>query len=130
MFTFAAILTGTMWVYWRMHLGPFLPLQKKLAERWPDSRPRVEGGQRKIHKDTPRVLRVTMYLDFNPTTESGKTRAEEFAAEVAAFVAEVYPPLADYEFLEIRLLWEEREKQIRRAEMTFDVGKLKGDANR
>lgn len=124
MFLFAAVLTATMWIYWRMHIGPFLPLQRKLVEEWPDSRPRVQGGQRKMHRDTPRILQVTMYIDFDPTSSTGKARAKQFSERVASFVVAHEPTLPEYEVLEIRMLWEEREKAIKRAQVYYAVGEL------
>ena len=123
-FLFAIALTATMWVYWRLHIGPFLPLQKKLADKWPDSRPQVQGGQRKIHKETPKILRVTMYIAFDPTTKDGQPKAKEYSEEVAAFVRENEPSLSDYDVLEIRMLFEKREQEIKKAAINFDVSKL------
>jgi len=122
--TFGAVLTGINWLYWKWHVSPFLPLQKKLADTWPDSRPRVEGGHRKMHKDTPKILRVTMKIDFDPRTQSGQERAKQFAERVAAFVTEHVQSLSDYEYLELHFYWPEPEKKIHEVSITFDVSTL------
>lgn len=109
MFAFAITATGLLYVYWRMHIAPFLPLQKALAATFKDSRPRVEGGQRKIHKGTPRILRVTMKIDFDPNADEARTTT--FANRVVAFVRE-HQDLAPWEILEIHFYWPEPEKEL------------------
>lgn len=124
MFLFAISLTGTCWVYWKLHVAPFLPLQQLLAEEFPDCRPQVQGGQRKIHKGTPKVLRITMKIDFDPTGDAGKARADAHARRVSAFVAENWPPLSDYENLELHFYWPEPEKEIKQVSREFQVASL------
>lgn len=109
MFAFAITATGLLYVYWRMHIAPFLPLQKALAATFKDSRPRVEGGQRKIHKGTPRIFRVTMKIDFDPDVDVTRTTA--FAHRVVAFVRE-HEDLTPWGTLEIRFYWPEPEKTL------------------
>jgi len=82
-FVFAFIVTGTMWVYWRLQDGPFIPLEQALSMEFRGSRPRVEGGQRKMHKDSPAILQITMKVDFDPTRETERFQA--FADHVARF---------------------------------------------
>lgn len=124
LFIFAGALTLTNYIYWKLHVGPFLPLQQQLAEHWPGSKPLVEGGQRKMHRNTPKILRITMKIDFNPTTKAGRQRAEHFAREVAAFVSRVYEPLSDYELLELHFYWPEAEKKILQVSITLKVPAL------
>jgi len=111
MLLFGVALTATTWVYWKLHVAPYLPLQKLLAEKYEGSRPRVEGGQRKMHKGTPRILRVTMQLKFDPEAKDGQRRVDDFSRDVAAFVARNYPELADYEILELNLYWPRPETE-------------------
>lgn len=118
MFSFAIAITATLWVFWKLHVGPFLPLQKKLAAEFEDSRPRVEGGQRKIHKGSPKILRITMKIDFDPTTD--KKAAESFANRVEAFVGEVYD-LRAYEILELHFYWPDPEKEIKEVTIERNV---------
>lgn len=112
MFLFAIVITATLWVFWKMHIGPFLPLQKKLAAEFDDSRPRVEGGQRKIHKGTVKLLRITMKVEFDPTEK--KRQAEDFADRVFAFVTDVFD-WDTYELFELHLYWPDPEKTIKEA---------------
>lgn len=124
MFLFAIGATATLYFYWNAHISPFLPLQKALAEKYPDCRPKVEGGQRKMHKGSPKILRVTMKIEFDPTTKKGNERAEKFSKDVAGFVREVYEPLQDYEYLELHFYWPEPEKEIKQVHITYGVANL------
>lgn len=111
MFAFAITATSILYIYWKMHVGPFLPLQKALAAQFDDSRPLVEGGQRKMHRNTPRILRITMKVDFDPTVD--EKQAEAFADRVVAFTRAHYAALSAYEVLEIHLFYPQPEKTIR-----------------
>ena len=75
----------------------------------PGSRPRVEGGQRKQHKDTPHILRVVLKVDYPP--ESHPKEAEEMADRVLE-LAEKHHGLKPYDLAEIHLYWPEKEKEI------------------
>jgi hypothetical protein len=111
MFAFAITTTSILYLYWKMHVGPFLPLQKALAAQFDDSRPLVEGGQRKMHKNTPRILRITMKVDFDPTADEAQAGA--FADRVVEFTRAHYSELSAYEVLEIHLFYPQPEKTIR-----------------
>ncbi len=86
MFAFAAVATAFLWFYWTLHLAPFKPLQLEIAQRFPDSWPRIEGGQRKIHKDTTPTLRITMSAGFDPSVESEEKAA--LTRQVGEFLAD------------------------------------------
>jgi hypothetical protein len=110
LFAFAILATGGMWVYWKLHRAPFLPLERALVEEFPGSSPHVEGGQRKMHEKTPRILRVTLKIDFDPLADEAKAR--EFAEKVAAFLRE-HHDASRYQKLEIRLYFPEPEREIK-----------------
>lgn len=113
MFALGFLATGLLWFYWDLHLRPFMPLQTALAEEYENSSPRVDGGQRRIHKSTPRVLRVVMRAPFNPLSSD---------AEVQAAIAErlqrtqqlafKYAQLDQYDLLEMHLYHEQKEQGI------------------
>ena len=111
MFVFASSLVFGMWVYWKLHVAPFVPLQRALTENFGRSEPYVEGGQRKIHKNTSKMLRVTMRVDFDPTQPT-KTR-DEFIDEVAAFV-QTQHDLSQYVEFELHLFRLEPKKEIQK----------------
>ena len=116
LFSFAILITATLWIYWKLHIGPFLPLQQALADKFEDSRPRVEGGQRKVHKDTLKILRITMKIEFDPT--KNRQQADDFADEVFQFVKKV-SNLETYQQLELHLYWPHPEEKI--IEQTFQL---------
>lgn len=109
MFAFAMTATGLLYLYWKLHIAPFLPLQKAIAASFKGSRPRVEGGQRKIHKNTPRILRVTMKIDFDPKKD--EPQAIAFANRVIRFVRE-REDLSNWDVLEVHFYWPEPEKKL------------------
>lgn len=68
MFAFAFAMIGTMYLYWELHTRPFRPLQIAIGARYPNSMPRVIGGQHKSHQPGSRVrLRIVIAVDFDPT---------------------------------------------------------------
>src|SRR3990172_7938391 len=69
MFVFAIAATAGLFAYWELHTAPFRELQDALAQEFPRSRPRVEGGQRKKHKHTPRILSIVLRVEFDPTAD-------------------------------------------------------------
>ena len=122
MFLFGICATGILYFYWRMHNAPFLPLQQALANRFEDSRPRVEGGQRKIHKDTPRVLRIIMKVDFHPDQNDQKVNA--LVKEVAEVAGE-HQNLEEYDLLEVHLFWPEPQRTIHERTLEMELPELK-----
>lgn len=70
MFAFAFAMIGTMYLYWELHTRPFRPLQIAIGAKYPNSMPRVMGGQHKSHQPGSRVrLRIIIAVDFDPTED-------------------------------------------------------------
>lgn len=115
MFSFAVLATGTLWTYWKLHMMPFMPLQEVLIEQFPNSSPRVEGGQSKMHKDTPMLLRVVMRVEFDPELE--KEAAETFVDRVSDAIKPHVEP-NKWEELHVHLYQQEPEKELR--QKTFE----------
>lgn len=109
MFAFGLMATGALFAYWHFHTAPYQELQAALAEEFPGCRPRVEGGQRKQHKSTPRILRIVLKVDFPPDQEPH--RSGQMADRVLELAAE-HHGLAAYDAAEIHLYWPEKEKEI------------------
>lgn len=118
-FGFAFLVVGGLYAYWYMHRAPFLPLQQALADEFPDSGPLVEGGQRKIHKNTPPILRITMKVEFDPVTE--EEQARHVADRVYDFVAG-QTDLAKYDTFELHLFWPEPEQELRQIMVAMPIG--------
>jgi len=115
MFGFGVLTTAGLWVYWYLHLAPFRPLQAAVAAEFPDSAPRVEGGQRKMHKGTPRILRITLRVDFDPNTDDD--RVETITAKLYELAGR-YQDISSYDTLEMYLYQRipEQETRERRVE--------------
>lgn len=105
--------TTVLWTYWHMHLIPFMPLQQALADEFEESSPRVDGGQRKIHKRTPPILRIVMRVPFDPTGDGAdaQSQVEHRIARTHELSANKIN-LNQYEYLEIHLYNEPKEKQL------------------
>lgn len=100
MFAFGLLATGVLWLYWELHTRPFRPLQDALAMHYPGAAPRVDGGQRKMHKGTARILRIVMKVEFDPAQD--EEQAAGFVRNVAAFV-KTKADLSDWDLLEVHL---------------------------
>jgi hypothetical protein len=110
MFVFGIFATSGLWAYWYLHTAPFRPLQLAIAENIPGSNPRVEGGQRKIHKETPRILRITIRVDFDPKAD--EARANKLGDQLLA-LARKHQDLTQYDLLEMYLFHRIPEQEIR-----------------
>ena len=109
MFTFAVTIVSVLWFYTVSHRAPFRPLERALNEKFADSVPKVEGGQRKIHENSSKILRIIMKVTFDPSVE--REQAERFAERVIAF-ARKHHDISRYEILEIHFFKLEPEKKI------------------
>ncbi|HET6326373.1 MAG TPA: hypothetical protein VFG04_16990 [Planctomycetaceae bacterium] len=119
MLAFGVLTTTSMWVYWTLHTGPFRPFQDALAAAFPHSSPRVDGGQQKMHKGTPRILRVVMRVDFDPTADAA--RGEKVVDSIEQ-IAGRYLDLSTYDELEVYLFEGVPEKDVRQQEFTRHLG--------
>lgn len=100
MFLFAACGIAFLQYYWNRHLEPFMPMQEELVEVFGRKcQPRVEGGQRKISKNTPRTLRVTMRVPFNPEEEDSLDLVQERIKGIADVASRHFLLRRDYDIL-------------------------------
>lgn len=102
MFGFGILMVAALWTYWELYTRPFRPLQTAIAAEFPGSRPGIVGGRHKSHQDGgPQTLRITIWVNFDPTAET--KRAEGHALRLVA-LAEVHDHLRNYDVLEVRLI--------------------------
>ena len=118
LFLFGILATTGLWIYWKLHLAPFFPLQKALAEAFVDSSPRVEGGR---HKKSPPTLRIVLQVAFTPLRGSDPT--ESMIARTID-LARRYQDLQQYELLEIYLVHPLAEQQAERLAFTVTIREL------
>lgn len=110
MFVFGALVSAGLWVYWELHTRPFRALTDALGEKYPHSSPRVEGGKHGMHKQTARVLRVVMRVDYNPFEHEQRYQIQQAGIlEIAARSG----MLKSYDQCEIHLFHQPAEQQSR-----------------
>ena len=120
MFAFALSVTGMLYLYWYQHTGPFRPLQEILAHEFEGSHPLVQGGQEKMRKGSPQILRITLRVDFAPNDENNGERVEKVVDRIAQ-LADKYHGLAKYDIMEIHLVRLRAEKTIQQREIKIDL---------
>lgn len=108
MLIFAGVMVCLFWLYWKLHTAPFEPLQQAIVKEFPDSGPLVQGGQHKKHKDTPRILRVVLKVDFDPTFDD--KRAEQIYSRIAILSGR-HQDLESYDQLEVHLFFKPASEQ-------------------
>lgn len=112
MFLFAMIVSLGLWGYWKLHTEPFRALTDKLAESFPGSNPRVEGGKHGMHKQTPSILRIVMRVPYNPNLNDRKYKRQ---LRKILEITSQSGMLATYDLCEIHLFCQpaERTPEIR-----------------
>jgi len=115
---FGIIVTGTLWIYSKLELAPFLPLRRALYAEFPKSKPRVEGGR---PRRMPPVLRVVMQVDFPPT--QGDERVEKIVERVIALAKE-HVDLARFENFELHIVYYAPEKRPERITIERKIREL------
>src|SRR5580700_3047354 len=113
MFVFGITATAALWTYWALHTGPFRPLQDALAKEFPGSVPRVDGGQRKLRKGMPVILRAVLRVQFDPVTETAKG---ERMLERVEKISRQHIDLEQYDVLDVYLYEGVPEEAIREKE--------------
>src|SRR5262245_37890369 len=123
MFAFGIVATGGIWVYWKLHLAPFLPLQKALAEEFPRSSPRVDGGWEKeeFKKGLPR-LRIVINVPYPPNAADVRVSA---AIDTVIELPRRHLDFPSYETLEIYLVHHVPEKAPQQFKFKRRIAELK-----
>jgi len=123
MFLFGALSTGGIWVYWKMHLAPFLPLQKAIAEAYPKSSPRVDGGWTKedFRQGLPR-LRIVLRVPYPPVDSDSRVEA---TVDGVIALAREHTDIEKYDEFEIYLVHYAPEKSPQQFEFKTHVSELK-----
>jgi hypothetical protein len=102
MFAFGIAATGGIWVYWKLHLAPFMPLQKALAAEFPKSSPRVDGGwSGKEFQQGPPRLRIVLRVPYPPLEQDARVSA---TIDRVVELARAHLDFTKYETLEIYLV--------------------------
>jgi len=115
---FGVAATGTLWIYSKMQLAPFVPLLKELRAEFPESKARVEGGR---HKREAPLLRVVMQVEFTPTETD--ERIQKIFARVVA-LARAHLDLSQYENFELHIVHYVPEKNPERILIQRKIAEL------
>lgn len=121
-FLFAIVMAGGLGFYSYFHAKPFRPLQRAIHVAYPKSYPRVEGGQHKMHRDTPRILRVTMRVEFDPEATDERPRVDALIARLAELAREQLD-LSNFEVFEVHLVQMRPEQKAHKLTVTQDISK-------
>ncbi len=121
LFVFATAMSSGLWIFWYLHARPFQPLQLAIHQAFPKSYPQVQGGQRKMHKNTPRILRITLKVPFDPQPRDAD---EQVAAMVERLeeLARQHIDFDSYELLEIHLVQRRPEHDSQTRTVTREIG--------
>jgi len=120
MFVLGIAATTFLWTYWNTRMIPFMPLQKALEQRFPDSAPRAEGGTTKESEQT--VLLVAMRADFDPLAETPEAvAAVNSRMEATRELALELIDLDSYEILAVHLYFPLKEEKISQQTFFRDV---------
>ena len=95
------VASAALWWYTELHRRPFRPLREAIAREFPRSAPKVEGGQRKAHRGTPRILRITLQVEFDPNEDEARTRT---MIAVLGRLAREYGQVDQYAVFEVHLV--------------------------
>lgn len=102
------LFTATLWWYTDMHAGPFRGLRDAIQSEFPAAVPQVEGGQRKIHRETPKILRITLRVKQDPREDD---RHVARMVDRLVVLADEHHGLAGYDLLDVYLVWYRPEQK-------------------
>jgi hypothetical protein len=118
MVAFGVIATATLWVYWYYHSAPFVPLQRAISAEFPRSSPRVDAGQRKIHKGTPAEIWIIMRVEFDLESDDAEPQA---AADRVKELVNEHLNKGQYDTLHVRLYRGKPEQYIQKRDIDMPL---------
>ena len=122
MFAMGITATGLLYIYSTLHLGPFKPLQEAIVLEFPGSSPRVDGGKKRMHLDTPTILRILMKsnMDLLSETEESLLEIRNTRIRIAELALENVT-LPDLAIIELHLYKLLQEDQILKRSYRLDL---------
>lgn len=121
MFVMGICATAFLYGYWTLHLMPFMPLQEAIVAEFPGSAPRVNGGKKKLHKETPTILQIGMKLKFDPTGTDAETVAA--VRTLQSRIHELVKQKVDFpelDIVELYIYQLQQEHEIRKRSFRLD----------
>ena len=122
LFLFATAMSSGLWIFWYLHARPFQPLQLAIHQAFPKSYPQVQGGQHKMHKNTPRILRITLKVAFDPKPREADEQVAVMVERLEE-LARKHIDFESYELLEIHLVQRRPEHDSQTRTVTREIGK-------
>jgi hypothetical protein len=120
LFLFAAAMSVGLWTYWYLHARPFQPLQLAIHQVFPKSYPQVQGGQLKMHRNTPRILRITLKVPFDPKPREADEQVATMVEQLEQ-LARQHIDFDSYELLEIHLVQRRPEHDSQTRTVTREI---------
>lgn len=120
LFTFATAMAASVWIYSYLHAKPFHPLAAAIFAEFPKSYPQVQGGQRRMHRGTPKILRITMQVRFDPEPREADEQIEALVARLEE-LARQHLDFASYEIFEIHLVQRVPEHKAKTRTVTREI---------
>ena len=122
MFAMGIGATALLYGYWTLHLMPFMPLQEAIVAEFPGASPRVDGGKKRMHKDTPTILRIVMKSHIDPTgTDADSVNAMTVLRKRIAELVVEKVNFPGMNFIELHVYQLLQEKEIREKSWRLDV---------
>lgn len=119
-FAFAIVMSASVWIYSYLHAKPFQPLQKAIHREFPKSYPQVQGGQRKMHRDTPKTLRITLQVRFDPEPPESNEQVEALVARLEE-LAKQHVDFASYDVFEVHCVQRVPEHKAKTRTITREI---------
>ena len=114
MFIFGITATALLYLYWTLHLMPFMPLQDAIVKEFPGAAPRVDGGKKRMSQNTPTILRIAMWSEIDPQSSNPESVRE--IAVLRKRIAELAiekVQLPDLAIIELHVFKALPEKEVR-----------------
>lgn len=121
-FALAIAASASIWIYSYLHAKPFQPLQAAIFQAFPKSYPQVQGGQRRMHRDTPKTLRITLQVRFDPEPRDADPQVEEAVARLEE-LARQHVDFPSYEIFEVHLVQRVPEHKAKMRTVTREIAK-------
>lgn len=119
-FALAIVMAASVWGYSYFHAKPFQSLATAIFAEFPKSYPQVQGGQRRMHRDTPKVLRITMQVLFDPELKESDERVEALVARLEE-LARQHLDFSSYQIFEVHLVQRVPEHKAKKRTITREI---------
>lgn len=121
-FALAIAASASVWIFSYYHAKPFQPLQTAIHRAFPKAYPQVQGGQRRMHRNTPKTLRITIQVGFDPEPREADQQVEEVVARLEE-LARQHLDFTSYEIFEIHLVRRVPEHKAKMRTITREISK-------